>query len=464
MDQEHASTPADLRPRVRLLPALRTLREARSSAVAVATAVTAAAGLGLVGADSRWVAALGDTIVDRRAIPDGVPYASAPTTGWHNVLVAAELLFHGFDRYGAQGLLAAQLFAVASGFVLLAVGARRYGASDGSTAIVLVLVAVGALTSLVVIRLQLFSLAFFPALLLLIRSETAEGSRRIWLVPPLLAIWGNLHGAVLVGYCVVSAYLLFARMRVQPRTAVGVWVLSTLALLATPELLGTVDYYRGVLTNEAARRGVGLWAPLTIGSPVDLLFLFAASVLVVLAVRSRPRTWELVVLAGLALLTMRTARSGVWFLFAAAAPAARGFTFRHALRPTVAVALAALLLIVSTLAFIRGPRSTGAGEVVLATSLDAAAGTPILAQDVLAEQVALAGGRVWLGNPLDAFRSEDQRLYLDWHEGRAAGDAALRHAPRVVLVHPGSESDRRIRARGRLRELARDEDAVAYGR
>jgi hypothetical protein len=94
----------------------------------------------------------------------------------------------------------------------------------------------------------------------------------------------------------------------------------------------------------------------------------------------------------------------------------------------------------------------------------AAAGTPILAQDVLAEQVALAGGRIWLGNPLDAFGTEDQRLYLDWHEGRAAGDAALRHAPRVVLVHPGSESDRRIRARGRLRELARDEHAVAYGR
>lgn len=464
MDPRNASTAADLRPRQGFLPPLRTGREVRSSAVAVAAAVAAAAGLGLVGADSRWVAALGETIVARRAIPEGVPYASAPTAGWDNVLVAAELLFHGFDRFGTHGLLAAQLVGVASAFVLLAAGARRGGASDGSTALVLMVVAVGALTSLVVIRLQLFSLAFFPALLLLLRGETVEGSRRIWLIPPLLAIWGNLHGAVLVGYAVVTAYLLLARLRVQPRTAVVVWAASTLALLATPELLDTVDYYRGVLTNEAARRGVGLWAPLTIESPLDVLFVCAAAGLIVLALRARPRLWELVVLAGLAVLTVRTARSGVWLLFAAAAPAARGFTLRQAFHPRVAAGLAAVLLAGTTLALVRGPTSTGASERVLATALDAADGTPILAQDVLAEQVALAGGQIWVGNPLDAFSRADQRLYLDWHEGRAAGDAALRHAPRVVLVHPGSQSDRRIRARGRLRELARDEHAVAYGR
>jgi hypothetical protein len=457
-----SSTTPDLPRQRRLLPPESVL-EARSSTVAVAAAVAASAGLGLVGADSRWVAALGETIVSSRAIPDGVPYASAPTAGWDNVLVLAEVLFHAFGR-SSHGLLAAQLVAVAVGFVLLAAAARKDGAADGSTALVLLIVAVGALGSLVVMRLQLFSLAFFPALLLLLKGETASGSRRIWLVPPLLAVWGNLHGAVLVGYAVVSAYLLFARLRAQPRTAVAVWIASTLALLATPQLLDTVDYYRGVLTNEAARRGVGLWAPLTIGSPLDVLFLCAASVLIALAIRGRARTWELVVLAGLAILTVRTARSGVWLLFAAAAPAARGFTLRQLLSPPVAAALAAVLVAGATLGLVRGPRSTGAGERVLRTSLDTAAGTPILAEDVLAEQVALAGGRIWVGNPLDAFRSADQRLYLDWLEGRPAGDAALRRAPRVVLVHPGSESDRRIRARGLLRELARDEHAVAYGR
>ena len=137
MDPGNASTTADLRPRRGFLPSFSTVREARTSAVAVAAAVGGAAGLSLIGADSRWVAALGDTIVAQRATPEGVPYAAAPTAGWDNVLVAAELLFHWFNRFGEHGLLAAQLVAVGCAFVLLAIGARREGASDGSTALVL---------------------------------------------------------------------------------------------------------------------------------------------------------------------------------------------------------------------------------------------------------------------------------------------------------------------------------------
>jgi hypothetical protein len=463
-DGRSAGTTPDLRSRQPLLPLLRRIREVRGTAVAIAAAVAAAAGLGVVGADSRWVAALGESIVTERGIPNGVPYASAPTDGWHNVLVAAELIFHWLDQLGPRGLLAAQVAAVGSAFVLLAAGARREGARDSSIAVVLLLVAVGALTSLVVLRLQLFSLAFFPGLLLLIRRELRAPSGWIWLVPPLLAIWGNLHGGVLLGYAVLSGYLVFARAREHLRTAALVWLASTLALLATPSLLETIDYYRGVLSNEAAKRGVGLWAPLTLESPFDVVFIATAFVLLVLAARARPQVWELVVIAGLAFLTLRTARSGVWLLFMLAAPAARGLNVRRTLPSTAAVGLAATLIVAGTLGLVRGPASTGAGERVLAAALDAADGTPILAQDVLAEQVALAGGRIWVGNPLDAFSHADQRLYLDWHEGDSAGDAALAHAPRVVMVHPDSDSERRLRAQQRLRVLARDENAVVYGR
>jgi hypothetical protein len=453
-----------LRPRPPLLPSLRRIRAFRGSLVAITAAVAAAAGLGVVGADSRWVAALGDTIVAERAVPEGVPFASAPTSGWDNVLVAAELIFHWLDTFGPHGLLVAQVLAVGAGFVLLAAGARSAGAGDSSIALVLPVVALGALSSLVVLRLQLFSLAFFPGLLFLIRRELREPSRWIWLAPPILAIWGNLHGAVLVGYAVLSGYLLLARSRVDPRGALFVWLASTIALLATPALLETVDYYRGVLTNQAAKRGIGLWAPLTLESPLDVLFIVAAVVLVALAARGRPQLWELAVIAGLAFLTVRTARSGVWLLFTLAAPAARGLNVQRALPSALAAALTTVLVAVGALGLVRGPASTGASDRVLATALAAARGTPVLAQDVLAEQVALAGGRIWVGNPLDAFSQADQRLYLDWHEGDRDGDAALAHAPRVVLVHPGSDSERRLRANARLRELARDDNAVVYGR
>ena len=60
---------------------------------------------------------------------------------------------------------------------------------------------------IVAIRGQLFSLPLFAACALLLRAETREPSRRIWLLVPLLALWGNLHGAVLTGAAVAGAYL-----------------------------------------------------------------------------------------------------------------------------------------------------------------------------------------------------------------------------------------------------------------
>src|ERR671923_1488885 len=210
---------------------------------------------------------------------------------------------------------------------VLALGLRREGGDDVGGALVLLVVVIGALPALVVIRSQLFSLLLFPVLLALLRAEARAPSGRIWLLPVLLAVWSNLHGAVLVGLAVAGAYLVFARARSEPLVTAGVLVASTLAVCATPALQHTPDYYLGVLRNDAARRGIGLWAPLSLGSGFDLLLLAAAIVLLVLALRARPALWELIAIAGLAVLTVKTARSGAWLLFVAAAPAARTLHF-----------------------------------------------------------------------------------------------------------------------------------------
>src|SRR5688572_18644221 len=65
------------------------------SAIAVAGAVAVASALGAIGADSRWLAALGREILELGQVPDGVPFASAPSSDWPNVLVLAEVSFHG---------------------------------------------------------------------------------------------------------------------------------------------------------------------------------------------------------------------------------------------------------------------------------------------------------------------------------------------------------------------------------
>jgi hypothetical protein len=440
------------------------LRNIPASALAVAGAVSVASAVGAIGADTRWLAALGSEIVSSGGVPDGVPFASAPSQGWNNVLVLAELAFHAFERVGDRGLLLAQLVAVAVGFAVLARDARRGGATDAATAVVLLVVVVGALPSIAVVRLQLFSLALFPLLLLLLRNETRGPSRRIWLLVPLIALWGNLHGAVLVGLAVATAYLALERARIEPVTAFGVWVASILALFATPALERTFDYYRNLLQNEAASRGVGLWEPVDPSSPLGLLLIAAAAALLVLALWAKPRLWELVVLAGLVFLTIRTARSGVWLLFAAAGPAAAKLPITRTPRALLAGVGAILMAVLILIGLVRGPIPTDASSATLAKALSAAGGTPILAEPALAEQVAGAGGRVWLGNPLDAFPQEDQRLYLDWVEGRARGEAAIAHAPRVVLVNDDSDAEQLVKRVDELREIARDDIAVVYSR
>jgi hypothetical protein len=432
-------------------------------AVALGTALVAVAGT--IGADARWLSALGRAIVDRGEIPDGVPYASAPSAGWHNVPVLAELIFHWLtSAAGDRGLLAAQVVAVAVGLTVLALDMRRERADDLGAAVVLLVVVVGGLLPLAVVRSQLFSLVLFPVLIRLLRAEARAPSTRIWLLPLLLALWSNLHGAALVGLAVAAAYLMFSRARREPFVAAGVLVVSALTVCLTPALAQTPAYYFGLLRNDAARRGVGLWAPISLSSAFDLLLLAAAIALVVLALRARPALWELVVLAGLAVLTMRTARSGVWLLFFAAAPAARGLRLGPS-RPSrlvgPALAVAALVIV---LGLARGPVSTGAGRSLLDDALRRAAGTPILADGVPAEQVALAGGRVWMSNPLDAFDHQDQRVYLDWLDGRPGGDAALRHAPRVVIVGRNSPAKRRIDRARAFRLVARDSNEALYVR
>ena len=189
--------------------------------------------------------------------------------------------------------------------------------------------------------------------------------------------------------------------------------------------------------------------------------------LVALTLRARPAVWELACLVALALLTAQAGRNGVWLVLFAAAPAARGLRLPRKtiglprLAGSAGAAFAVLLLV---LAIVREPAQAGASTALLARSKQLAAGTPILADGLPAEQLAEAGARVWIANPIDAFARSDQRLYLDWLEGAPSGDRALDNAPRAVLVTVGSAAQRRLIATRRFREVARDAKAVLYVR
>lgn len=391
-----------------------------------------------IGADARWLAALGRLIVARGAIPQGVPFASASTAHWANTLVLAELIFHALESaFGDRGLAVAELVAVAAGLGILARDARSQGARPSQIAGTLLLVTVAAFPTLAIARVQMFSLVLFPVLLALLRAEERQPSARIWLVLPLLALWSNLHGAALAGLAVLYAYLALSRFRRQPLQAIGVALAALAALCVTPAGLKTISYYHGLLTNVAAQQGVGQWAPLG-HSPFDWV---TVAVVVTLACRLRrrvPRLWEIAAMIGMAALTVKAARDGVWLLFLLVAPAACAARQRgrwDGLAPVLAIF--GLILVVMDLA--TGPHPSGVSPGMVKQAVAMAHGSPILADGLPAEQLAMAGGRVWAGNPLDAFSQRVQSEYVDFLEGHPGGRAALQ-APgvRYVLVTRGS--------------------------
>lgn len=397
-----------------------------------------------VGADCYWVVAMGQHIASD-GVPDGIPFAAAPTQGWPNALVFAQLLMAGLHEGGHAALPIAQIVVNAVALCLLAIGARRAGASDRATAFVVVLVGIGALASLAVVRLQFFSPVPFALLLLLLRSQDRAPSRWIWLLPLLVAVWSNLHGAVLLGVAVAGTYLLFGRLRIRPLETVLIGVATLVALLATPVGLRTIPYYLGVFENEAAKRATGLWARPSLSNPFDVMMILAAVVLLVAIARRRPRLWESVALAGLAVGTLMAARHGVWLLMAAAAPAAVALTKtpRAAGGPTgarvpVVVTIAAAFALSLVLILPRG-EAVVAADPELARSVASQVGDRVvLAPEPLAESLALEGVTVWAADPIDAFAPEDQRAFLDFLEG---GDEAIRAVDGSDAVVVEDDSD-----------------------
>jgi len=435
--------------------ALARVHELRVSATALALLFVAAVVgvMGTIGPDARWLGALGRMIA-HDGIPRGVPFAGAPSASWPNVPALAELVFSGLlGAFGDRGLLLAQLVAVTFGLLVLSRDARSAGAGDAAVAASIYVLVPAALLALVGIKAQLFSLALFPLLAALLRAETRAPSRRIWLLVPLVALWSNLHGAVLLGLAVALVYLGLHRLRRRPLESVFVGAAATLALCATPALERTPRYYLGVAGSEAAKRGYGLWAPLSPTSGFDLLLAAGAVVLAVALTRARPPAWELVAAALLAGLTVHTARNGIWLLLFLAPRAAVAVRARG--RPGPAVAGVAALLLAGALVagLVRGPLSVGARAPLIQAAIAEARGGPILAESAPAEQIVAAGGRVWISNPLDAFDRADQGAYIDWLQGKAGGDRLLNRA-RVVVSSADSPSGRRLGRDPRFRIAA----------
>jgi hypothetical protein len=403
-----------------------------------------------LGADAFWVVALGRHILDSASVPRGIPFASAPTTDWHNVPVVAEVIFAVATIPGDRALVALQGVLSAATLVTLTVTALRRGARDVTVAVVVCLVAAMSVQALVIVRLQMLSLLPFALLMVLLTAEARRPTRRIWLVPALVAVWANLHGAVLVGGAVLGCYLLLSRVRTRAREAVAVGAASLLAVFITPAGPGTIHYYLGVFSNEAAKRGSDLWAAPDPRRPFDALMVAAALLLGFAFLRRRRAAWEYLAATVLVVATLVAARNGVWlalglFLLATGAPGRGEVPPADNVRPTGHRAWlvswfvwGVLTSVVYASLLVSKDEVAGYVPQAVVGAVRGLAGPHgvVLATEPGVEQLAADGLTVWVSDPIDAFAPGDQSTYLDFLAGDPSGLRALDEAD-VVAVETG---------------------------
>ena len=137
------------------------------------------------------------------------------------------------------------------------------------------------------LRPQLFAIAIFAALLLLV-ARRDRNPRAIWLAPLLVLAWANIHGSFVLAPILLGYAWLDDLVRGRPaRRSFAVLVLGTAATLVNPFAAGVWAYAAGIGANPAIAGQVTEWQRTTPFTVPGLLFYLSGAAAFALAFRGR---------------------------------------------------------------------------------------------------------------------------------------------------------------------------------
>jgi len=277
---------------------------------------------------------VGDTwltlMAGREVVDHGLPHTEHLTVlgegrTWTDQQWLAQVVFYA--AHALAGMRAVILLGIA--LVLLALGlatatARTSGASSRSTFVIGLLAIVAGPWGWT-LRAQTTALPLFAGVLWLLVDASRRGiRRRTLLVLPLLVLWANLHGSVVLG--AMLTMLLGAVELVRARRLawipVALVVLSPFAVLASPYGWKLVAYYDLMLVEAPFAPILREWqwsSPSATTALFWLLAFVAAALLLMRRCRSRLTFYELAVLAMTFVGAVQAVRGVIWFALAAAA-------------------------------------------------------------------------------------------------------------------------------------------------
>jgi hypothetical protein len=268
-----------------------------------------------------WMALVSGRVVAEHGLPShDVLTVWAHGRTWVDQQWLAQLALYGLDRLGGLPLvLLVHAFLVTLALAGAAALACRHGGSARSATWVALPVLVAYWPGAVIMRPQSFAYPLFVGVLWLLFAELRQPSRRVYLVLPLLVLWANLHGSVVVGAAVVSAFAvaeIATSLRARPR---GVDVRSLvllaapwLCVLASPYATSLPHYYRLIFSSGFGKY-VTEWAPTTLTLAHSPVYLLALGGLWLIGRTGDRATWfEKIAFVGLILLAFDAVRNAPW--------------------------------------------------------------------------------------------------------------------------------------------------------
>lgn len=399
-------------------------------------------------APDTWLALVGG----REIVASGLPRHDTLTTWaagapWIDQPWLGQLLLYGADTAGGVRLvLLTGAAALVAAFVLAAAYGRRRGASAGAVGVVLIGAFVAAAASTAV-RTETLVYPLFVAVMWLLLEDGRRPSRRVLLVLPLLVVWANVHGSVLLAAALAALYGLLI-VRTRPGIAAAL-LLSPAALVATPYGLDSIGYVRDTAGNTIFPSLLDEWAPTSF--PADWRFFAVAAVTGWLLARgSEVTSFERAAFLVLLVAGLTASRYTVWLALYAAVvlpPMVERAWARQPLasRRTTAVLAAAGVVVVSVALVatsatsedrLRSAYPVGAGQVVadeLARDRDLKIFASEIYADWLLYEIPRARGRVAFDTRFELLTDEQLRSLVRLNNRVEGWRSALRGHRLLVL-------------------------------
>ncbi len=284
--------------------------------------------------DLWWHLRTGQWIVDHRAVPHTDPF-SFTKFGEHWVAhewLADVALFMLYQVGGSSALVMFTGLTVMLTFTLI------YQLSELRPHVAVFTTLLAALASAVTWgpRPQMLTMLLAALTFLIVHAARSRSSRALWLLPPLIWLWANLHSGYFLGLVIIAATLvgetieqLLARGQVTGTTRESLIALRSLAVILLLSILAAALNANGLelliypfftLTSKAMQTYIVEWHSADFHDPRFLPFaILLLALLVTFALsRRRPTAPELLLLLGLGYEALVSARNIPLFALVAA--------------------------------------------------------------------------------------------------------------------------------------------------